>query len=271
MRLTKHHGLGNDFLVVLLDAVPADAPDLARRLCDRHRGVGADGLVFGVAPTLAGTEVAFRLFNADGSVAEVSGNGLRCFGQALAMAVGRETSGFDVVVDTLAGARRITLAPTSDPVVAEAAVQMGLVSEGPGVRGGFDAVPGLPPVVQAATADIGNPHLVLHVADLAGADPAQFGPALEARYESGINVHVLAPDGPDAIRMTIWERGAGVTAACGSGACVAAARARDWGLVGDRVRVRMPGGEATVTLGEDVVLAGPAVFVATIEVPDGER
>lgn len=263
MRLTKHHGLGNDFLVALLDEVPAAAPDLARHLCDRRRGVGADGLVFGTPGRDA--EVAFRLFNADGSVAEVSGNGLRCFAQALAL--DRGSTALELDVDTLAGVRRISLRPTDDPLVAQATVEMGQVGPGAGLLDGWDRVPGLPEVRRAASADIGNPHLVIEVDDPSRAQLAVLGPAIEEIY-GGINVHVIAPGpDPDTVVMRTWERGAGITEACGSGACVAAARAHEWGLASSPVTVRMPGGDAIVELGSGVRLTGPTTFVATIEVP----
>jgi diaminopimelate epimerase len=270
MRLTKHHGLGNDFLVALLPQVPDGAADLARRLCDRHRGLGADGMILGTPVTpgeaAAGAGIGFRLFNADGSPAEVSGNGLRCFAQALALDRGEAM--LEIVAATPAGPRRLTLHPTGDPLVADASVEMGTVTDGPGVRGDLEGVPGLPAVRRAATGDIGNPHLVLLVDDPGAADLAVLGPVLEARY-GGINVHVVAPgDAPGVLRVSTWERGAGLTLACGSGACVSAARARDWGLVGDEVTVHMPGGVARVRLGDPVVLTGPTTFIAAIEVPD---
>jgi diaminopimelate epimerase len=126
-----------------------------------------------------------------------------------------------------------------------------------------------------ATADMGNPHLVVLVADLAGVDLVGTGSWIEEQFPSGVNVEFIATDGEaDTIDLLVWERGAGVTEACGTGAVAAAHLAHRWGLVGREVRVVMPGGTAEVILPADdsdaePVLIGPAQHVATLEVPDG--
>jgi diaminopimelate epimerase len=116
------------------------------------------------------------------------------------------------------------------------------------------------------TRDVGNPHLVVEVPDPAVVALAELGPRLEASFPSGVNVEVVAvSDG--VVDLAVWERGVGVTEACGTGACAAAHAARQWGLVGDSVAVRMPGGEALVVLdGDEATLVGPSVAVATVEV-----
>lgn len=280
VRLTKHHALGNDFLVLVADAVPADAPTIARRLCHRTRGVGADGLVVAVvdeAATAAGLAAVFHLFNADGSPAEVSGNGLACLGQALARP--RHEPTVDLLVGTVAGPRRVhvdLVAETGHGAdTVEVGVEMGPVAPGPAYAGdplvdavGADEAARLGEV-RWATGDIGNPHVVIEVADPSTVAIDRIGPAVEARF-GAVNVHVIAPGpGPHSLRMAIWERGAGVTAACGSGACVAAHVARRWHLVGDRVAVHMPGGVAHVELaGDAATLLVPATYVAAVEAPD---
>ena len=263
LTLTKHHGLGNDFLVALEHDNRGLRPsaDLARRWCDRHRGVGADGLIFAMDPTVPGADVEMILFNADGSVAEISGNGIRCLGQAVLRA--RGAHGGDVTIDSGAGRRLLRATATDDPNRLQVSVDMGAVGEGPplGPRSAaFDAV-------GVATADIGNPHLVIRLDSLSGIDPAEHGPLLEADYPLGMNVHFLAQAGPDAIELLHWERGAGVTEACGSGATVSAHLAHRWGLVGSRVNVAMPGGDVIVEVGDPMVLIGEAVYIATVEVP----
>ena len=233
MRLHKHHGLGNDFLIRLDDDVDAD---LARRVCDRHRGVGADGLISVVGER-------WTLFNADGSRAESSGNGLRCAAQAVARARGVEA--LDVVFDTDAGPRRVQL----DGDVAT--VEMGpVVIERVGDLG-----------VEVST---GNPHLVLRVDDVAAVDLL----ALGAQHPS-VNVEVIAVAAPDELAFRVHERGAGITMACGTGSVAAAAAAHAWGLVGTTVVVHNPGGDVTVVLkDEGALLTGETVWIADVEVAE---
>jgi len=267
MRCSKHHGLGNDFLVVLGPLDPSSGPTLARALCDRRRGLGADGLVVGAPPAAAGADVTMHLWNADGSRAETSGNGMRCLAQGVLR--GRGHAGGTVVADTDAGRRVLVVTPGPDPATVEVRVDMGPVGDGPGVRG-LDGPAGLGDrlgVRQAGTADLGNPHLVLVVDDPAGVDLADVGSRLETAYPGGMNVEVIAPVGDDVLALRVWERGAGITEACGTGACAAAHLAHRWGLVGDHVRVDMPGGSARVDLTDGrAVLSGPATHVADLDV-----
>ncbi|MDP9020079.1 MAG: diaminopimelate epimerase [Actinomycetota bacterium] len=263
MRLTKHHALGNDFLVLLdLEQRLAVEGPMARALCDRRRGVGADGLIQASAGT-DGADVDMTLWNADGGAAEMSGNGIRCLGQAVARA--RRVDSVELDVGTAGGRRRVRVSPGSARGTAWVEVDMGPAGKGP--KG---AAPVSAPVLEAATVDMGNPHLVLLVDDPATVDLAVLGPACQGEFEAGINVEVVAPrvGHADTLDLRVWERGAGVTEACGTGACAAAFVAHGWGLVGSRVRVCMPGGDLDVVLGDDTVsLAGPAVHVADVKVP----
>ncbi len=260
LHLTKHHGLGNDFLVALAMANPSLDPDAlrARGLCDRHRGIGADGLLWGLPPDDPEHDLRMVLHNADGSEAEISGNGIRCLAQAFLRDRG-ERSGV-VLVETAAGLRRLEAGPTDDDDTDLLEVNMGPVSAGP------DA-PEVAGALRQISLSVGNPHLIVEVDQLDGVDPGDRGPEIEATVPGGINVHFLVPGGPDVIRLLHWERGAGVTEACGSGAVAAAVAAMRWGLVGETVAVRMPGGDAVVTIGDDgasTSLRGPATFVAEI-------
>jgi diaminopimelate epimerase len=272
LHLTKHHGLGNDFLILVdLDGDhPVDAAT-ARRLCDRRLGVGADGLIrVSPPPGDERADVAMTLHNADGSLAEMSGNGIRCLGQAVARA--RRLDTLDLAVATTAGVRRLEVGPgpAGDPTTAWVEVDMGSARPGPtGWEANVDisvAIEAL--ALKATTLDMGNPHLVLLVDDPATVDLAILGPAAQAGFAQGVNVEVIAPTPgrPDQLDLVVWERGVGPTLACGTGACAAAQAAYEWGLVGERVQVRMPGGEVTVTLGDQLRLAGPATFVAEVEV-----
>jgi len=242
--LSKHHGLGNDFLVIDGDVDPA----MARALCDRRTGIGADGLI-------GYRGLRMTLLNADGSRAEMSGNGIRCLAQVLA-------AGRDVTLDieTDAGIRRVDVRQTGAATV-DVRVGMGAVSAAP-----------VPEIELGAAKDVvgaavGNPHLVALYPDRAALDAAADGFAMTDR-----NVEfVLAGPGDDALTMRVVERGVGETQACGTGACAAAWAAHRWGLVGERVTVHMPGGSAVVELGigiegGEVHLIGPAVHIADIEV-----
>lgn len=267
MRLSKHHGLGNDFLVVL-DELNPDLPsidgDLARRLCDRRTGVGADGLIHGATVGRPDLGVVMHLFNADGSRAEMSGNGVRCLAQAVALARGDQS--LHLLVDTDGGARAVVVDATPGSGEAWVSVDMGPACPGPEV----------PDVVRqriegrCESIDLGNPHLVIDGPDPASVDLAAEGGWIESQFADGVNVeYIAAAPGADVVTMTVWERGAGITQACGTGACASAFAAHGWGLVGDQVEVRMPGGAATVTLGDTITLAGPTTVIATIEVEDG--
>jgi diaminopimelate epimerase len=282
LHLGKYHGLGNDFLVWLTDRSTADAVDLAalaRQVCDRHRGVGADGLLVGTPSDVAGGPLTMVLHNADGSRAEMSGNGIRCFVHAVARDAGMEEG--ELAVQTDAGLRTVDFgpAPDGDPRSIVATVDMGTAAAGPapdtgapGPAGGHAAGAGAagPAPLRQAEVELGNPHLVLLVDDPAAVDRAAVGPAWEARYSHGINVHFVAPsaDG-SSLAVHTWERGAGLTEACGTGAAASAHAAHRWGLVGDHVGVTMPGGDVQVALGEPIHLTGPSSWIADVEVPCG--
>jgi diaminopimelate epimerase len=264
MRLTKHHGFGNDFLVLLDDDAshPLD-PDVASALCDRRTGVGADGLVR--ATPLDGADdavAAMDLRNADGSPAETSGNGIRCLAQALILA--GWAVGPTIPIRTAAGRAVVTVHDRADPRTHTLSVEMGVArvgGEAPEWAGG--------PVRRTLRVDVGNPHLVLEVPGLDDVDLVELGEGVNAKEPGGANVHLLAGEADDRIAIRTYERGVGPTLACGTGACAAAVAARAWGLVGDVVAVGQAGGTAEVTVGPDgaVVLRGPATLVATVELP----
>jgi diaminopimelate epimerase len=290
VQLTKHHGLANDFLVVLDEVngrgLAVDG-ELAVRVCDRRLGVGADGLIHGATPP-AGSEadVVMHLFNADGSRAEMSGNGVRCLAQAVALA--REERELHLRVATDGGLRQVfVIAAEADSQVAHAEAHMGKVSPGPEVpRTVIERLdqPGPNHGLRYATADVGNPHLVVEVDDPQAVEVAELGAWIEQRVAGGINVEFAAPGGAAADRlvMRVWERGAGLTEACGTGACATASVFHAWGwrstadVSVDRagedpvIEVSMPGGDAAITLLADgeAVLSGPVHHVATLEIPD---
>jgi diaminopimelate epimerase len=248
IRLEKYHGLGNDFLVLLDlgDRCPVDAAAV-RALCDRHRGVGADGVIRVTPgperPPERATGPTMELFNADGSRAEMSGNGIRCLAMAM---VDAGLSGPRMVVHTDAGPKEVTVDDDG-----WASVDMGMAK--------ID-----PKDVGLTFVDMGNPHTVVEVEDL-----SRLHIAKRAAEWTGRNVEfVVVGPGSDELSMRVWERGVGETLACGTGACAAAAAAFVWGKVGRHVTVHQPGGAATVHLESDtIVLSGPADHIATVEVP----
>ncbi|HEY8092813.1 MAG TPA: diaminopimelate epimerase [Acidimicrobiales bacterium] len=274
LALTKHHGLGNDFLVAFADGGPADRrwEPIARAACDRRHGIGADGLLVatplhpaGGANGADGAVVAMRLYNADGSEAEMSGNGIRCLVQAWARRAGQDAG--EVVVSTVAGPRTVSFGPGPDRHTMVATVDMGVVAP-------MDAPAGWPDVGAhagrpVAHVNVGNPHTVVAVDDVTAVDLAAIG-----QQVPGVNLEIVEPGPePDAVTMRVHERGAGITEACGTGACAAAWAAHAWGLArpsGGEITVHMDGGDARVRLDEPapgrVTLIGPAMFVGTIEV-----
>lgn len=265
-QLTKLHGLGNDFLVQLTNEPCPDAhATLARRVCDRHRGVGADGLLC-ARPGTHPNAWTMTLHNADGSLAEMSGNGIRCFAQAV-IRHAHVTLPATLQVSTGGGARVVTVSadPDGNPDVVHASVQMGQPAPGPEISG--EAAMRLRPFGSHMTWDLGNPHLVINVEDPSMIDPGEEGPRLEACFEDGINVHFVAASSSEMLQMVTWERGAGVTQACGTGATAAALSAFAWGAVGPEVAVQMPGGTVRVAeLASVPVLTGPSEWIAEVSV-----
>ncbi|MDQ6782426.1 MAG: diaminopimelate epimerase [Actinomycetota bacterium] len=259
--LTKHHGAGNDFVVLLdLDGTAPDVDgEVAARVCDRHRGIGADGLIRG---TRAGPErsavLRFELWNADGSPAEMSGNGMRCLAHA-ALDAGAVEAGVPFGVVTPAGLREVTVRRGDAPGSVWAVVDMGrALIEGETDRCNVGH--------GHLLVDMGNPHLVVLGGDPAGVDVDTLGAQLGSGDPAGRNVEfVTLGPGPDEVTMRVWERGVGETLACGTGACAAALACHHWGRVGTSVTVHQPGGSVTVVLRPDgtVSLAGPAQRIAT--------
>lgn len=263
MRLTKHHGLGNDFLVLLdLDGIHPVSPEQAVALCDRHTGIGADGVLRVTAGT-AGADVTMRLLNADGSVAEMSGNGIRCLAQAVFQAGLAAPPTLRVATD--AGPRTVTVLSRTGPNTHRLSVEMGQAKVGEPQPEWVEGE-----VLRAVQVDLGNPHVVLHWAgaELPHLDELiAIGGRIDGSTPGGANVEIIQPGAEGGLDMVVYERGVGPTQACGTGACAAAAAAHEWELVGETSTVRMPGGPVEVTLGDPVLLVGDATSVAIIDTP----
>lgn len=256
----KAEGLGNDFLIVdarevdLGERVAALQPH-AVAVCDRRTGVGGDGLLIVGRPTLPGSVATMRVLNADGSRPQMCGNGLRCV--ALWLAEGGAPGTF--VVDTDAGPRRCTVTVGE---AAEVDVDMGPAHHGPAVE--LAAADGR----ALAQVSMGNPHAIAFVDGDPEALARRLGPGLErdAAFPEGTNVEFATIEA-GAVTLWVWERGCGITAACGTGACATVAAAVAQGrLAAERpTRVRLPGGELWITVPADprqgVRMRGPARLV----------
>lgn len=271
MRFTKHHGLGNDFLVLLDPS--GDAPlnaELVVQLCDRRRGIGADGVLRATRPSVQdpdAPDAVMELYNADGTRAEMSGNGIRCLAQALLRGGWADPPGVTIATD--AGLRTVTVLRQVDASTDAITVDMGPV------RLGDDAPEWVGGELQRAVwADMGNPHLVVDVDQVSALDAVDLvtlGEKVNASIPTGANVHLVAIGAePNLLVMRTYERGVGPTEACGTGACASAAVAHWWGQVGNQVTVQMPGGAAGVELGATVRLVGPATVIASIDTEPDE-
>ena len=281
---SKYQGLGNDFL--LLDARTAADPEQAFgltservvQLCDRRFGVGADGVILAL-PSQAGGELRMRIFNADGSEPEMCGNGIRCLARFLADVDG-DGPGRIWQIDTLAG--RIVPELLPDGTVR---VDMGAPFLEP------QQVPTTLPVGDAglpqgeldldgerfavAAAGMGNPHVVIPVPAVVEIDLERFGPLFEHHpaFPARTNVHFVQVLSPDHLLMRVWERGAGPTLACGTGACATLVAMHSLGLCERRARLDLPGGPLQIHWDESsgrVVMDGPAEHVFDGVIPDPE-
>lgn len=244
------HGIGNDFVV--LDAEPPSAQWVAA-VCDRHRGVGADGVL--TVTSIAVDVVRMQYWNADGSAAEMCGNGLRCSARYAADTGLVDLASF--VVETARGPMAAELLP--DGLVR---VETGPVS----VAASYPMLG-----VTVTPANVGNPHVVTFVADVEAAPVGQLGPAMQKEFSEGVNVEFVQSTA-DGIKVRVWERGVGETLACGSGAVAAAVvYSQEAGLDGP-VLVDLPGGRLTIEADDHTSwITGPAEtsFRGTLSVIDG--
>ena len=268
MKFTKMHGLGNDYLYVEAPAVPEDAAELARRWSDRHAGVGSDGIIWILPPATPGADATMRIFNADGSEARMCGNGIRCVGAYLwerGLVPEEKTR---LLIDTLSGTKTLELDVSADGRVRQVTVDMGQAKVSPAVAMG----PGGD--VHAVPVDVGNPHAVVFCEDADAAPVGELGPVLEhdPLFPGGVNVEFVSVTGREALRMRVWERGSGITMACGTGACASTAAAVARGLVapGETVCVHLDGGDLFVSVDEggNVLMRGPVSFVCDGETCD---
>lgn len=256
MKFTKMHGIGNDYLYVYGE-VPKNVSELSQKLSDRHFGAGSDGMIYISKSDVA--DFKMRIFNADGSEAKMCGNGIRCVGKYV------YDKGYTdkkiLSIETLSGIKYLSLQVVNGKVKtvtvnmgkAEAKEEKILEIEGE--------------TVSVIPVSVGNPHAVIFVDDIEKAPLYTLGPKIERHneFKDGVNVEFVEVISPDKLRMRVWERGSGVTLACGTGACasVSAAISAKKSNYGETVSVLLDGGTLKIEISPDntVEMTGPAEFV----------
>jgi len=271
---SKYQGLGNDFLLIdarTLGELGSEEhnPEAILQICDRRFGVGADGLILALPPRQGG-ELRMRIFNADGSEPEMCGNGIRCLARFLADRDG-DAPGRRWLIETLAGtivpelqadgSVRVDMGP---PFLSPETVPTTLAVGPAGLPQGVLMVAGQ--TLAVAAAGMGNPHVVIPVADLDAVDLETLGPLLEHHdaFPARTNVHFVQVLSPNHLRMMVWERGAGPTLACGTGACATLVACHLLGLAERRARLDLPGGALEIEwdgASGPVWMTGPAEAV----------
>ncbi|MBV8268493.1 MAG: diaminopimelate epimerase [Planctomycetaceae bacterium] len=278
MKFTKMHGIGNDYVYVSTfdQEAPVDPARLAIAMSDRHFGIGSDGLIL-IGPSER-ADARMRMFNADGSESEMCGNGVRCVAKYIhdhgiaprprvTVETGRGVLTLDLELEA-GRARRVR-------------VDMGV----PILRG-VDiptTLPGDPPVdlpvrveghsLAVTAVSMGNPHAVAFVEDVAHFPVEALGPALEHHpaFPRRVNAHFVEVLGPGEVRMRTWERGSGITLACGTGACAVVVAGVLTGRTGPNVLAHLPGGDLELEwpgIGQSVFMTGPAAEVFSGEWPE---
>jgi diaminopimelate epimerase len=274
IEFSKYHGLGNDFILIdnRHSCEPEIAPEVAIKMCDRHFGIGADGVIFAL-PGRDGTDYAMRIYNSDGSEPEMCGNGIRCLAKFIAALEGTEQVNKSYKIQTLAGV--ITPKLESDGQVT---VDMGLpqltAAEIPTNLGSPTAKVIAQPLQVAdkswsvTCVSMGNPHCITFVEDVDAIPLTELGSQFEhhSAFPQRTNTEFIQVIKPDYLKMRVWERGAGITLACGTGACASVVA----GVLNDKCdrlcTVELPGGCLQIQWSEldgRVYMTGPAEKVFT--------
>ena len=270
------HGLGNDYLYVYSENEPQNPAKDAIRLSDRHFGAGSDGMVWILPSEVA--DFKMRIFNADGSEAKMCGNGIRCVGKYVFDR--KLTDKLELDIETLSGIKHLRLNLENDQVdtvevdMGKAQVSAPLILDLPievssadcaNVRGSINAGSTM---LTCVPVDMGNPHAVVFCDNADTVDVEFIGKAIENKtdaFPDGVNVEFISLKNEQEMRMRVWERGSGVTMACGTGSCasVAAAVTHAYCQPNTSVSVVLDGGVLTVSVGEDdeVLMTGPAAFI----------
>ena len=275
-KFEKWQGCGNDFILIDRLGNEIDEPDKIKWMCDRHFGIGADGVIYVMSSTKAATRM--RIFNADGTEAEMCGNGLRCFARYL-LSGDKFFSDDDLTVETGAGILVVSMkhnlitVDMGEPIFAADKIPVDgfgsqkLVAEPIEVDG---------VKYKMTCVSMGNPHCVVFVDDIADVDLEHIGPKFETHkiFPRKTNTEFVQVVGPNKLRMRVWERGSGITMACGTGACATAVAANLNGKAGRKSTVILDGGELNIDWREnnhifmtgaaEKVYAGEFIFPAAL-------
>ena len=253
---TKMHGLGNDFVVLDARARPLPAMNTAivRRLADRHEGIGCDQLIVLEPPRVGTADLGMRIFNNDGSEVGACGNASRAVALLLGKPASIATSGGVIAVSPQDGGATVDMGV---PRFDWEAIPLAYAMDTSAMPVGWDELE------NPAAVNVGNPHVVFFVPDCDAVDLARIGPLIEndSLFPERINVNVATVMGHGAIRLRVWERGAGLTRACGTGACATAVSAMRRRLVSESVEVALAGGTLTIAWDErnGIQMSGPAI------------
>jgi diaminopimelate epimerase len=279
IEFTKYHGLGNDFILVdnRHSAEPLLTAEDAVRWCDRHLGIGADGVIF-TLPGHDGTDYTMRIYNSDGSEPEMCGNGIRCLARFIADLEGLDTSATRTYrIHTLAGvmqpkleANGLVTVDMGEPRLLAAEIPTTLSQPDDKVINQTLEVAGQTWPVTCVS--MGNPHCITFVADVAAIPLEAIGPQFECHpvFPKKTNTEFIQVVRPDYLKMRVWERGAGITLACGTGACASLVAAVLTGHSDRRATVELPGGPLLIEWSAEnnhLYMTGPAekVFAGVVE------
>lgn len=262
VNFTKMHGLGNDYVVIdesQREIIPEDKKAaVSEEVCNRRFSVGADGVIFVSPPTKYGADIRFRIFNADGSEAEMCGNGIRCF--AKFVYENNVLKAEKMLVETMVDIKELVLTMDKDTVTS-IRVDMGMATFKP------DEIPMETSEIEfldqemvvdedsfrMTVLSVGNPHAISFIDDLDSVHLETIGPKIEyhSAFPQRINAHFVRILGRDEVEMITWERGTGITLACGTGATSTVLAGYKLGLLDEEVRVHLPGGELRITVYHD--------------------
>jgi diaminopimelate epimerase len=268
LQFVKYQGLGNDFILVdnRHSDTPIVTPEQAEQLCDRHFGIGADGVIFAL-PGQNGTDYTMRIYNSDGSEPEMCGNGIRCMARFIADLEGSQAKS-TYTIHTLAGLITPKLGIDGQVTVDMGAPRL-VPAQIPTTLGdGADRVVNLPidvagQIWQVTCVSMGNPHCITFVDDVKAIELEKIGPLFEhhSAFPQRINTEFIEVVRPDYLKMRVWERGAGITLACGTGACAALVATVLNGKSDRRATIELPGGPLLIEWAEDdrIFMTGPAV------------
>lgn len=278
IEFTKYHGLGNDFILIdnRASSDPIVTPEQAVKLCDRHFGIGGDGVIFAL-PGQDGTDYTMRIFNSDGSEPEMCGNGIRCLARFIAEFEGKSDQNVEYRIHTLAGVMKPQLRPDGQ-VTVDMGLPRLLAGEIPTTLAPSDQkVINLPLEVagkswQVTCVSMGNPHCITFVDDVAAIPLENIGPQFEHHpvFPQRTNTEFIQVVRKDYLKMRVWERGAGITLACGTGACASLVAGVLTGMCDRQATIELPGGALEIEwseLDQRVYMTGAAekAFIGTVD------